>query len=349
VNRDSSSCAPGAHPNIEDTAIAWLTERDDGFSPAREREFARWLRADPRHAATVTRLEQTLGLLGELPQHRAELNTEFNRAAPVVPFPLDATLGRTRRLRGWTRLFAWGGLAAALVCSVSVGWWTLRSPEEIRYTTPTADNERVRLEDGSTLELNVASVARVQFNPTERRVELEAGEALFAVTPDATRPFVVHAGGVSVRAVGTAFNVRLAAGEVEVIVVEGRVSVARGGAEGAVAESASLVGAGERAVVSRQVPPPPVEKLAPAVLRQALAWQGRLVDFSDAPLAAVVARFNARNPLQLVLADAELGARRVGGTFALDEVEAFVRLLERDGTVLVERRGAVEIVLRRAR
>ena len=51
---------------IEDVAIAWLAERDDGFSATREREFAQWLRADPRHAATVARLEQTLGLLNEL-------------------------------------------------------------------------------------------------------------------------------------------------------------------------------------------------------------------------------------------------------------------------------------------
>ncbi|MFM9953537.1 MAG: FecR/PupR family sigma factor regulator, partial [Opitutaceae bacterium] len=72
---------------IEDAAIAWLTERDDGFSPARERAFAHWLRTDPRHAAAVARLEQTLGLLGELPEFRSEINTAFDRAAPVVAFP----------------------------------------------------------------------------------------------------------------------------------------------------------------------------------------------------------------------------------------------------------------------
>ena len=88
---------------IEDTAITWLTERDDGFSPAREREFAQWLRADPRHAATVARLEQTLGRLGEMPAFRAELNTAFDRAAPLVPFPPATAETPAPAARRWPR------------------------------------------------------------------------------------------------------------------------------------------------------------------------------------------------------------------------------------------------------
>jgi len=34
-----------------------------------------------------------------------------------------------------------------------------------------------------------------------------------------------------------------------------------------------------------------------------------------------------------------LEGRRIGGMFALDDVEAFVRLLERDGILRAERRG----------
>jgi UDP-N-acetylmuramate--alanine ligase len=51
---------------------------------------------------------------------------------------------------------------------------------------------------------------------------------------------------------------------------------------------------------------------------------------------------------QLVLDDAALGERRIGGVIALDQVEAFVRLLEQDGDVSVEWRGEHEVVLRRA-
>ena len=337
---------------IEDAAITWLTERDDGFSPAREREFAQWLRADPRHAATVARLEQTLGLLGELPEFRSEINTAFDRAALVVAFP-PATAEQPTLApapRRWSRTFAWAGLAAALALGSFLGWHALRPPATIHYTTTVAGYERARLDDGSTLELNAASAARVQFTAAERRVELTNGEAHFAVAHDTARPFIVNAGGIAVRAVGTAFNVRYTdAGAIEVTVTEGKVRVGQSGPASSSAESAPLVSAGQRMVLPRHAPPPTVEQVDPAALRAALAWQSRLADFAEAPLADVIARFNTRSRIQLFLADETLADRRIGGTFALDESEAFVRLLERDGEIIGERRGETEIHLRRAR
>ena len=349
---------------IEDAAIAWLTERDDGFSPAREREFAQWLRADPRHAATVARLEQTLGLLGALPEFRSEINTAFDRAAPVVAFPPATTEQPTLAPapRRWSRTLAWAGLAAALAFGSFVGWRALRPPPAIHYTTTVAGYERARLDDGSTLELNAASAVRVQFTAAERHVQLEAGEAHFAVAHDTARPFIVSAGPIAVRAVGTAFNVRYTPdGGVEVTVTEGKVSVgpalaavpsgsARENSHGLpTSGNPTLVTAGERIVLPKHAPLPAVEKVDPSALRAALAWQSRLADFAEAPLADVIARFNARSRVQLFLADEKLADRRIGGTFALDEAEAFVRLLERDGEIVGERRGETEIHLRRAR
>jgi transmembrane sensor len=349
----SSPSDPAVPPTdpaaLEDTAITWLTERADGFSPAREHEFAQWLRADPRHAATVARLEQTLGLLDELPEFRAEINTAFDRTAPVVPFaPVAAPPAHSIRRR--PRVVAWMGVAAALVLGLGVAWRTLRAPEETRYATTVSGYERAQLSDGSTLQLNAATAVRVQFTAATRHVRLETGEAHFTVVHDTTRPFVVSIGGVAVRAVGTAFNVRCAAdGAIEVTVTEGKVRVGHNGPASSADARAPLVAAGERLILPKQAPAPIPEKIAPAVLRQSLAWQSPLAEFADAPLAEVVARFNARNRLQLVLADAELGARSVGGTFALDEVEAFVRLLVRDGEIVVEPTGASELRLRRAR
>jgi len=337
---------------IEDAAITWLTERDDGFSPAREREFAQWLRADPRHAATVARLEQTLGLLGELPEFRSDINTAFDRAAPVLAFPpasaeQPALAPAPRR---WSRALVWAGLAAALAFGSFVGWRALQPPREIHFTTTVAGYERARLDDGSTLELNAASAVRVQFTAAERHVKLESGEAHFAVAHDTARPFIVSAGGIAVRAVGTAFNVRYATGgDIEVTVTEGKVRIGQSGPASAAAESAPLVSAGQRIVLPHHAPPPTVENIDPATLRAALAWQSRLADFAEAPLADVIARFNARSRIQLLIADETLAARRIGGTFALDEAEAFVRLLERDGEIIGERRGETEIHLRRAR
>lgn len=344
---------------LDEAAVAWLCERDEGFSPERARAFAAWRDCDVWHAAAVARVERTLALLGEMPAVRAPLEARFGRTAEASP-PAHAgrspgevsTVGRVRR-------FPLGVLAAGLAAALALGvWWggAARAPEGERYASEVAGQRRIALEDGSVVDLNAASDLRVQFTATERRVTLTAGEAHFDVAPDAARPFVVTAAGVSVRAVGTAFNVRLAPGAIDVLVVEGKVEVARGKSTqraAAPAPAPAMLTAGERALVSRDDSRAgrelAVEKVAPGSVRALLAWQDPMTTFRDVPLREVAARLNLRNATQLVIADDQLAERAIGGVIALDQVEAFVRLLEQGGDVVSERRGASEIVLRRAR
>jgi transmembrane sensor len=349
----------GPAAQIETEALRWLVEREEGFAPGRAAAFEAWCRRDPRHAASVAEFEQVFAQLDGLAERRDDVNRRLGRVSPLKPaVACDFSSARRSAVRRW-RPVAWGGLAAALAAGAFFGFReTPRAPvPETRYATAGAGYERARLDDGSTLELNAASAARVRFTAAERRVELESGEAHFEVAHDTARPFVVHVGGVAVRAVGTAFNVRVASGAVEVTVTEGKIEVARVDRdalpEGAAGDPArrsrrappqvSLV-AGERVLVpasaaSSAAAAPAIERLAPAELRAVLAWQRRVADFSDTPLDEAAARFNRHHTVQLVVEDPALGARRIGGMFALDDVEAFVRLLERDGIVRAVREG----------
>jgi transmembrane sensor len=343
---------------IEAEAVAWLAERDEGFAPGRAAAFDAWRRRDPRHAAAVAELEQVLAQLDGLAARRDEVNTHFDRVSPPAPAAVASGFARAPlpAVRWW-RPLAWGGVAAALAAGAFFAFRAAPPPiaPELRYATASAGYERVRLDDGSTLELNAASAARVHFGAAERRVELESGEAHFEVAPDPARPFVVRAGGVAMRAVGTAFNVRFAPGVVEVTVTEGKVTVGpalvagrprdeREDANGTPASGGPTFLVANQRLALPLTPvadalAPAIERLGPADLRAALAWQRRVVDFSDTPLAEVAARFNRHHALRLVVADPALGARRIGGMFALDDVEAFVRLLERDGVIRAERDG----------
>jgi len=249
--------------------------------------------------------------------------------------------------------------AAALVLGLC-GWWFYAAQLQGRehFVNDTAAPRQLALRDGSTVHLDARSALRVDFSGRERRVRLEAGQAHFEVAHDAAHPFIATAAGVAVRAIGTAFTVRLASAVVEVIVEEGRVEVAPANSPPANATAPAApppqLTVGERAVVARTADvaatgSPRIEKVEAPQLREALAWHRRTVVLSDVPLAEVVARFNRRNAIQLVLADDELRDRRVGGVLALDQVEAFVALLERGGDLVAERHSPEEIVLRRAR
>lgn len=339
---------------IEEAAADWLTLRGEGFSSTQKLDFERWCRADPHHAAALVRLEATCALLEKMPLMRAEL-------APIVEFPGAAGTSRPALApkRVFTPLRVALGLAAA-VALAALGWWQVpsRPPSAAQvFATSTGGYERVMLADGSVVELNADTRVQVTLAPHERRVELTSGEAHFTVAHDRTRPFIVSAGGVAVRAVGTAFNVRFATAGVEVLVTEGKVSISemeRVDPHALPAPAApTFLAANERTLIalpsvlaaSTPPPAPTVEKIAAAALREALSWQERKLVFSETPLREVVAQFNRRNRVQLVLGDDALAERPVGGTFAADNVEGFIRLLEGGDTIAVERLGEATVVL----
>lgn len=331
-------------------AAAWLAQRDDGLTAVEQADFDRWQQADPRHAAATARLEKTWTTLQHL--------REFRPASRIHPDrDLLAGARPPAQIISFRSIVTVAGLAAA----VALGAFLWRAappatpaPGQPVYATSvyatTADGyQRVTLEDGSVLELNANSQARVDFTPAERHVRLEHGEAHFTVARNKHRPFIVHAGSVAVQAVGTAFNVRMDEGEVEVLVTEGRVKVANQAAE-ANAPVPEL-GAGQRLVVTTgdagEASLAQAEAVAPEAMAESLAWQGPRLRFDDTPLSSVVAQFNRHNQIQIEVGDASLMSVPVDGSFRPDNVEAFIRLLESDRSIRAERIGKDRIILRR--
>jgi transmembrane sensor len=82
------------------------------------------------------------------------------------------------------------------------------------------------LPDGSVVTLNSHSKLSYsgKFNEDTRTVEME-GEAFFNITPNKNKPFVIHVNGITVKVVGTSFNIRTHGDKTEVIVETGIVEV----------------------------------------------------------------------------------------------------------------------------
>ena len=341
---------------IESAAAEWLVRHDRGLTPAQQDEFLSWLTASAAHRASFERHRRLWGDFNALAQWRPEHGT--------VPNP--DLLARHRRPSPW-RWAAPALLAAAAVALLLVWSSANRAPNHATLAFEATTYRQETLSDGSVLDLNRGAHVVVQFTAAERRVLLVQGEAQFAVAKNPARPFVVRAGGVEVRAVGTAFNVKLAGPNLEVLVTEGTVhvsqqtvvvtptSMAAGAAAGSAPSAAPVVlaalTAGQRTVipVATVIAPPVVVPASVPEIARLLDWQPRLLDFESTPLAEVVETFNRRNPQRLVIGDEELRALTIVASIRSDNVESFVRLLEGTMGVRADRSSTGEIVLRRAR
>ena len=335
---------------IEAAAAAWLSLRDRGMSAAETAEFMQWLQHDPQHATVFADLDRVwkdfdrLGAVPALPSVTAAPNADL--LAPRVR-------SRHHRSLGWGLL---GAAAAAAIVLLAVSHFRLP-----RFTAETAVGafQKLDLPDGSVAQLNTDTAVDTTFTATDRRVRVVRGEVFFTVTKDPARPFIVTAGPVAVRAVGTAFNVRHDPTGIEILVTEGRVRVDDAGkgqsllapADGGTA--APLLVAGERACVpvraSDSVPAEAsVAKMAASGVQRALAWQERRLEFDAASLTEVVREFNRYNRTRLVIADEQLAAKRFSGTFRADGYESLVRLLETDfGVTATRSEGVIDLRVRR--
>jgi len=320
-------------------AADWLVRRDRGLTATEQDEFLQWLADDPRHGEWFALHRSVVGDFSALAQWRPEHSEEPNPDLLAAP---------SRRIRWFAPVL----LAAAAAIALAAIWWrSIPAPTSVATIT-NAELKRLILEDGSAVELNQGAVVTTEFSATERRATLVHGEALFVVAKNPLRPFVVRAGSVDVRAVGTAFSVRLDSSAVEVLVTEGRVGVERvnpDSRQGLEAKPVPL-DAGHRATVSlTSTEPPRVVAVTPQSIAQQLNWQPQLLDFSSAPLAVAVAEFNRRNRVQFILADAELAALSIVASIRSDNVEGFAKFLAAAPGIEIERRSPVEIEIRRKR
>ena len=312
--------------------------RDRGLSAAESIEYELWLAADPRHAAAMQRTSAAWSLLDRIPE---------SAAAPILA-------AATRRRSFWRRTVTFGSLAAAAALAVGLFVWSRPLPAEAdpALSTPalsaTTTPRLVTLSDGTVVQLNTGGEVSERFTAATRHVTLTRGEAHFAVTKNPARPFVVQAGSLQVRAVGTAFNINLQSSAVDVIVTEGRVQLTTGTAE------APALDAGERATLrhspaasTSSVPTLVVARIDEAAIAQTLAWREPLMRLGGATLAELAAEFERATGRRLVLADPALADLRFGGRFRADDIDGFTHLLATTLDLDVERAADGTIVLRK--
>lgn len=138
----------------------------------------------------------------------------------------------------------WMSAAAAIILLIGGLVWGLRSNTDkvaIDYANQTeavpygliekinlANHDQiVTLIDGSTVKLRPGTkISYSNFKESERNVYLD-GEGIFNVTKDTSKPFLVYAGNIVVKVVGTSFKVMSGTGKSEsnVSVMSGKVKV----------------------------------------------------------------------------------------------------------------------------
>jgi transmembrane sensor len=298
-------------PRIEAEAARWAVRLQSGaLAPEERRELDAWLEGDVRHRGAWVRAQAAwlnLDRLGALAARGMGLGREV--------LPMEASASRSDR-----RWFLAAGLSS-LALAGTAAWWAWRRRGEV-YVSDVGEVRRVTLPDGSSMLLNTASRAAVHFGSELREVTLLDGEGLFEVEKNPRRPFMVRAGSVSVRAVGTAFSVRVLNQRVNVTVTEGVVEVADSSASASV--QPYKISANQEALITK-AQGVRVRAVAPAEAERHLAWREGMLAFGGESLSQAVEEINRHNRRQITIDDPALAKRPVVGIFRASDTEGFAQ------------------------
>lgn len=304
---------------IEAQAAEWLARRDgEDWSEQQQQALDAWINAATAHRIAWLRLDSVW-------QRADRLGSLHNPGRSAVP---AASMFSQRYWR----------MAAGVALVVGTAWLAAIGLREqpAQYQTALGQSTSLALDDGTRVTLNTNTKLRAKLASARRVVWLDKGEAYFEVAHDASRPFVVEAGTRRITVLGTRFSVRRDDnGQVQVTVADGRVQVSptSDGATAAptiITRNDNLLANGEAVLVNHQTEQQTASRLS---------WrQGRLV-LDQMTLAQAAQEFNRYNKRQLLIADPVAAQLRIGGSFNVDNVDGFARLLQQGMGLKVDRHG----------
>jgi transmembrane sensor len=323
---------------LDNQALDWFVRRTDGLDATDEAAFQSWLAADPAHQLAFAEWQSDWTELDVLPAEglarlRQNLAHDKARAAALQIQENTSVSHRPswgKRLAAALRprtTFAGAALAILFVGLFSWNYWWQPVFSQ-SYVTARGEQRNVVLPDGSEIQLDTASQIDVALYRPRREVRLPEGQAVFHVEGDRDRPFDVLAGPLRITVVGTRFSVRYTPNisgndGVRIEVEEGHVRVARTGWFVSGRDTIDLI-AGQQMVSNTDGT---LGDVSNVVIADVAPWRENRISFDNIPLKQVLAEFERYGDTHLQLANTNVAALRLTGTFDPNNLKNFTRVL----------------------
>jgi ferric-dicitrate binding protein FerR (iron transport regulator) len=216
------------------------------------------------------------------------------------------------------RIRLWLSVAASLVLLLGFLWFVIPGAENHKSSLIVANNtqEEIVLNDGSVITLNKDSrfSCNQPFDDDQRIVEID-GEGYFQVKGDKEWPFIVHAGGMTIKVTGTRFNVRAYPNlnVTEVAVLEGEVEVS------ASAKSATEILKKEQTALFDKKSGELLIK--PSTDPNILAWLTGKMSFDETPLPVVAETLERVYGVNIQISDTTLTDEKLTARFSQNSLD----------------------------
>lgn len=208
---------------LSEMAARWylrMREHAHNQRSTEHHEFEQWLADDPSHAAEYDSFARAMRQLDS-----AENLSTLADAAEQQTFLANEARRKAKQQRLARLMVVCFICVAGFFSHQQYQVWQAAPVMQLAAQNPVGQIVTKTLDDGTKVTLSAKSDMEVTYYRHERHVLLKEGEAIFEVTKDPERPFVVETDTAKVTVLGTRFAVNRLEQVVRVSVDHGRVKV----------------------------------------------------------------------------------------------------------------------------
>lgn len=290
-----------------------------------------WIEANPankkhfEHFELIWSKSKQLAAQSTVDENAAWTRFKQRVEAPVQQAPKTIELPRPS--------FSWAR-AASILLIIAVGGllaYFLTNREPAMITRQSGNNVLIdTLPDGSVVIINRQSTLSYpeEFDGDTRSIALN-GEAFFNVTPNKEKPFIIAVNDVTVKVVGTSFNVKNTAEKTEVIVETGIVEVKK-------KDNEVSLNPNEKATVLKDAEAPIKEENEDLLYNY---YRTKEFVCNATPLWRLVDVLNDAYGVNIIIANPRLKNIELTTTFRNEPIEKILVVVSETLNIHVERKG----------
>src|SRR5688572_26746322 len=189
---------------VQQEAAEWWVILQGDVARDQRAQYVDWLRESPLHVAEMLYMARVHGTLEQFdrwaqqPIDGPDSEGDAVVSLPVSDVPARTPMGVTRQAAREVKL-AWA-VATMLLVGIALSAILLWPFDGQIIQTERGERREVSLPDGSVVRVDPETRLRVRYRESSRQIALQSGRALFRVTQNARRPFLVQSDNTTVQA-----------------------------------------------------------------------------------------------------------------------------------------------------
>lgn len=298
---------------INEEAIFWLIKEKEGLNETEKIELKQWLEKNPFHQNSYNKnkllIENFSKISGNM---REKLVEKANQGAKKTKF-----IEQTKKFF----------VAASLFFCIGFGLDYFFIPVYSQKLVSIQEKENVfMLPDSSKIVLDVNSSLNVNYYKSSRNVDFIEGRAVFYVSKNKDKPFIIKTKDEKIEVVGTAFEVSNLNDSFSVKVKEGRVKVFFD-------KKIAYLNQGEKIYIDKNKK----IELAKTQIEDIATWEKGFLTFDKTTLKDSLEEFSRYKNIKMEFQDEKVSKTEITGKFDIDDFDKFLMALPKIYSVKVDK------------